>query len=65
MTQISEELMLIINLKNAALNHKEHCDTNCNVSLMQLKMAAIHLFHLVRLRERKEASDIINEMPVI
>lgn len=65
MITVSEELMLIINLKNTAINHKEHCNTNCNISLMQLKMAAQNIARWVRTYEQDEANKIIKEMPTI
>jgi len=61
---ISEELALIINLRNAAVDHKEHCERNCNVSLGQLKQAAINIARWVRSWEIKEAMKYIEEMPI-
>ena len=66
MHTISEELALIINLHNAAIFHKKHCeDENCNVSLMQLKMAAINLNRWTRTWEKDEANKLIKEMPIM
>ena len=62
---ISSELALIINLKNAALDHKIYCEHECNVSLMQLKLAALTIAREVRVWEQDEAARIINEMPII
>ena len=63
---ISEELALIINLKNTAIHHKNTCQLeNCGVSLMSLKMAAINIARWVRTYERSEAESLINEMPIL
>ena len=65
---ISTELALVLNLRNVAVDHKEYCGHNCNVSLGQLKQAAIlirdkmvamNLHH-----EVKEANRYISEMPI-
>lgn len=41
MKNISQQLMLIKNIYNVAIFHKENCrDAQCGVSLTQLKMAA-------------------------
>ncbi len=40
MSYVSRELVLIINLYNAAKEHKSRCRNNCNISLLQLKQAA-------------------------
>ncbi len=62
MKWISEELVLILNLRNTALDHKKYCEHNCNVSLMQLKLAARYIAKSVP--ERDEANKYIEEMPI-
>jgi hypothetical protein len=64
MHNISMELALILNLRNAALDHKEHCNHNCNVSLGQLKRAAEYIRSTVPMYEQIEAVKFINEMPI-
>jgi len=61
---VSEELALIINLRNTALDHKKHCDMNCNVSLILLRLAAINIARWVKTYELVEANQLINEMPI-
>lgn len=63
---ISEELMLIINLHNAAIHHKSNCNTDdCNVSVMQLRMAAQYIVRYVPPSDQTEADKLISEMPII
>lgn len=69
MKNISEELMLILNLRNTALDHKSACGHNCNVSLGQLKQAAIYISRAIALKgysaeEQIEAIRYIDEMPI-
>lgn len=65
MHNVSLELALILNLRNAALDHKEHCHHNCNVSLGQLKRAAEYISSTVPMYEQNEANRYISEMPVV
>lgn len=64
MTPCTEAFAAILNIRNAAVDHKEHCSHNCNVSLMQLKSAALLLLPSVAPEERDEAQRYINEMPI-
>ena len=64
---ISFQLACIINLANTAKHHKEYCQqSDCNVSLYQLKQTAELLTHkLINFDEMKEADRLINEMPIV
>lgn len=60
----SEALALIINLRNAAIDHRAHCDHNCSVSLWQLRRCAVMLQSLVNYEELSIAHAYIDEMPI-
>lgn len=65
MHNVSKELAMILNLRNAALDHKEHCHYNCNVSLGLLKAAANYICSTVPMTEQVQAVRYINEMPIV
>ena len=68
MQPCSREYALISNLRNAALDHKEHCEHNCNVSLFQLKDAAMFIYkymELMQIPDCYEAYKLVEEMPII
>lgn len=68
MKSVSNEIALILNLRNAAIDHKKHCQTNCNVSVFQLRSAAIKIKETIpayHTEDHEEAELIINEMPRI
>ncbi len=53
--RISLNYGLIINIYNAALDHKKHCESpHCNVSLTQLEMAAKELAKAITIKEYEE-----------
>lgn len=62
---ISEELALVINLRNAAIEHKKLCNKSCDVSLGLLKQAARNIARWVKTWERDEANKYISEMPFV
>ncbi len=65
MVNVSRELMLITNLKNTAIHHKKYSnESNCGVSVYQLREAAQHIFTTVARHEITEAIAVINEMPL-
>lgn len=59
----SAYLVAVIDVSNAAHDHKAQCDHNCNVSLGGLIRAAKFLAALVDDSERDEAERIVNAMP--
>ena len=67
---MTEELMLIINLRNASLSHKKNCNENCEVSLMMLRNAAIYIGNGLLAKRNshdpdvREANRYIEEMPI-
>lgn len=72
MTQISQELVFIQNLKNAALFHTEFCaKEQCGVTLFLLKETARYI--CIKMKDRvpypldeiREANKLISEMPIV
>lgn len=59
----SKALVAVLNIRNAALDHKEHCEHNCTVSLIGLRHAAEMLLALVPSHEQNRAEQYISEMP--
>ena len=70
MNNCSEELTLIVNLRNTALDHKNYCNTNCSVSLGQLRQAAIYIQNGLMAKRNSwdleviETTKYISEMPI-
>lgn len=65
MIYVSRELAYILNLRNTAIDHKKHCDTNCNVSIGELRQTAIYIKnYLTNGLEIIEATKYIEEMPI-
>lgn len=65
MKSISRKFMLIYNLYNTCVDHKEHCGHNCNVSLMLIKEAAKEIHKtLDDDTEVIEAAKLIQDFPV-
>lgn len=62
MTTLS--FQMIQNLANVAKQHKETCNTNCNISLHLLKETALYIFSNETVAEEyNEVISIINSMP--
>ncbi len=53
----------VFHIVQAALDHKAHCDHNCNVSLNGLRDAALTLSQYVLQPEQAEAQSLIETMP--
>ncbi len=60
---VSSALAAILEIRNVAIDHKKHCDHNCNVSLGGLKRAAEVILPLVPESERAFALDYIAAIP--
>jgi hypothetical protein len=64
MEEISHALAEIINLRNAADCHKRDCnDSQCSVSLWQLKQTALRLQSQVLFGEMTEVKNLIDGWP--
>lgn len=62
-TAISEVYAMLLNLSNAAHDHKAHCETNCNVSLGGLARLAEYLLPQAPESERAVLRDMVAKMP--
>jgi hypothetical protein len=70
MNNTSHELMLIYNLANASKWHKANCHENCNVSIHQLKEAALFIERFMSAigrsnSEVRKANEVIEGMESI
>lgn len=60
----SQAYFELVNLYNAAINHKEQCENPCYVSLSVLKETAIRLSERVNIFEGQKTDDILNHWPL-
>lgn len=56
-------LALILNIRNAADDHKRHCSENCNVSLYSLKDAARYISGGAWESEQAEVAKLMANWP--
>jgi len=59
----SREYALVMNIRNTADNHKNSCDTNCNISLSSLREAAILIGNLAPAHEITMIAACIKDWP--
>ncbi len=59
----SRRLLLLENLKNAAVYHKQYCKESCNVSIRLLFQLAEILVEDIGIVEAGATDDIMNEFP--
>jgi hypothetical protein len=56
------ETVMILNLRNAAVDHKMTCSTNCNVSLGGLYRTALYIYdHMYRLSDFPEEEQLVKD----
>lgn len=65
MRNVSFNYAMVINLYNTAVHHNKTCEQpDCNVSIFQLKQAAIYLSNGITLDEKDEINKLIDEWPL-
>jgi len=65
MTHISASYAEIINLMHTSKWHKKNCmDSDCHVSLHQLRQTANRLLQYVAVNELVEAKQVVDQMDV-
>lgn len=61
---VSHQFALILNLAEAAKDHKANCERACNVSIWLLREAALELVREIDGSEAIDAHRVIAEMPI-